>query len=104
MIRRRTAGVETPDELRRVPPRNGRPQLQRSTSIQHRLTSRRASLSYALNARLRKKPQSQPSLIVMQTIVKQRKLLPNTNHTTRPRQKNLQQNMIPTTLVRQKNL
>lgn len=65
-----TVGVENPDEVHRVPPRNGRLQLQRSTSIQHRLTSRRASQSYALIARLKKKHQSQQLLTDMQTIVK----------------------------------
>lgn len=104
MIRRRMAGVETPPAgVHQVLLRNGRQQLQRSTSIRHRLTSRRAFLSYALSARPKKKPQYQPLLTDMQTIIKQKKHPPSTMPITRLRKKNLPPSMI-TTLVRQRNL
>lgn len=95
MIRRRTVAVETLGEVHRARPRTGRQLSLRSTSTQHRHTSRRAFLSYAQTEPPKKIPRSRQSQTAMRVTIKQKSLLLlNTIPTVRVKLKNLLQNMI----------
>lgn len=104
MTRRRTVGVETPGGVPLVPPRNGRQQSQRSTSTQHRHTSRRVFLSSAQTAQLKKIPRFRQLQTDTRTTTKLRNLQQNMMPSIRVRPKSLPQNMMLIIRVSQKSL